>query len=168
MNAFKNSIFHTQNHLSQNHLSQNNPLFFNFSEPTVTLKQSSNQAVKSLLQLNPLYSHSESSSQYSTFRDTIVLINKLSSIIVSFYPSEDDELLSDRERVFYKKPILELKEKIYNVYYECQTENWDGYEAEPIRYLSQSLQFADVLFSESRMLIESVDIIPENDGCPLF
>ena len=92
----------------------------------------------------------------------------MSSIRVSFYPSKDHELLSDKKREFYEKPILELKEKIYNVYYECQIENWDGYDAEPIRYLSQSLQFADVLFSESRMLIESVDIIPENDGCLCF
>ena len=64
--------------------------------------------------------------------------------------------------------MLELEEKNYNVYYDCQIENWDGYEAEPIRYLSQSLQFADALFSESRMLIESIDIIPENDGCLCF
>ena len=67
-----------------------------------------------------------------------------------------------------EKPLKELKNKIYNTYKKHQEENWDGYSAEPIKYLNESLQFAEDLFSESRTLIESVDIIPENDGCLCF
>ena len=60
--------------------------------------------------------------------------------------------------------------EIYNVYNERQDENWDGYGAEPLnsKSLNQSLKFAKSLFSESRLLVESVDIIPENDGCICF
>lgn len=65
-------------------------------------------------------------------------------------------------------PLLELKNKIYNIYEKHQTNDWDGYEAEPIQYLKQSLRFAEALFAKSRLLIESVDIVPENDGCLCF
>ena len=68
----------------------------------------------------------------------------------------------------YEKPLVELKNKIHNVYDEYQYNDWDGYGAEPIKYLKEALQFATDLFSESRTLIESVDIIPENDGCLCF
>ncbi len=67
-----------------------------------------------------------------------------------------------------KKPIEDLKNKIYNIYNERQDKNWDGYGAEPLKFLPQSLKFAESLFSESRLLVESVDIIPENDGCLCF
>ena len=61
-----------------------------------------------------------------------------------------------------------LEDKIHNVYNEHQEKNWDGYGAESIKYLDQSLKFAKDLVSESRILIESVDIVPENDGCLCF
>ena len=69
---------------------------------------------------------------------------------------------------FLEKPFTELKNKICNVYQKHQEEKWDGYEAEPMKYLNESLKFAEDLFSESRTLIESVDVIPENDGCLCF
>ena len=77
-------------------------------------------------------------------------------------------LLSDNKNWFYKKPIKDLKDKICDVYNERQDDNWDGYEAEPLKFLPQSLQFAESLFFESRLLVESVSIIPENDGCLCF
>ena len=64
--------------------------------------------------------------------------------------------------------LLELQERICNVYEEHQNENWDGYGAEPVKYLHQSLRFANDLFDDLGSLIESVDIIPENDGCLCF
>ena len=64
--------------------------------------------------------------------------------------------------------IENLKQQIQNVYNKHQEKNWDGYDAEPIKYLSQSLQFASALFSESQLLIESIEIVPENDGCLCF
>ena len=81
----------------------------------------------------------------------------------------DIELLSDNNKwIFDRKPIEDLRNKICNIYNERQDENWDGYRAEPLEFLSQSLEFADSLFSESRLLVESVDIVPENDGCLCF
>ncbi len=78
------------------------------------------------------------------------------------------ELLSDKKLDFYEKPITDLINKIYDVYNERQEKNWDGYGAEPLKFLPQSLKFAKSLFVESRLLAESVDIIPENDGCLCF
>ena len=79
-----------------------------------------------------------------------------------------DILPSDKERFRYEKPLKSLKEKIYRIYDENQEPNWDGYGAEPVKYLEQSLNFAEVLFKESRLLVESVEIVPENDGCLCF
>ncbi|MDE0092079.1 MAG: hypothetical protein OXN83_02195 [Oligoflexia bacterium] len=70
--------------------------------------------------------------------------------------------------VIGEKPLTELINRIYNIYHKHQRENWDGYGAEPIQYLSQSRQFAKALFLEARTLIESLEIIPENDGCLCF
>ena len=36
--------------------------------------------------------------------------------------------------------------------------------AEPLKFLPQSLRFAESLFYEAQFLVESVDIIPENAG----
>ena len=67
------------------------------------------------------------------------------------------------------KPIAtNLKNKIQNVYNEHQDENWDGYESEPLQFLPQALKFAENIADESSPLVESVDIIPENDGCICF
>lgn len=68
----------------------------------------------------------------------------------------------------YLKPLIELHNKIHDIYDETKCKGWDGYGAEPIEYLEEALQFATDLFSESRTLIESVDIFPENDGCFCF
>ena len=70
--------------------------------------------------------------------------------------------------VYDEKPLKDLENKIYDVYDEHKQENWDGYGAEPLKYPPQSLEFAKSLFSESRLLVEAVDIIPENDGCLCF
>ena len=69
---------------------------------------------------------------------------------------------------FYKKPLEDLQNKIFQIHEEHQEEGWDGYEAKPIQNLSQALQFAKALFLESRLLIEQVDITPENDGAICF
>ena len=83
---------------------------------------------------------------------------------------EKGALNNKREHLFraVEKPLEELRNRIFNVYNEHKKKNWDGYGAEPMKYLDQSLQFADDLFSESRTLVESVDVIPENDGCLCF
>lgn len=86
------------------------------------------------------------------------------------YLEDESILLSDKPRFSGrdKESLGKLENKIYNIYDEHQVENWDGYGAEPIQYLNQSLEFAKDLFFESRVLIESVEIVPENDGCLCF
>ena len=82
-----------------------------------------------------------------------------------------EERLNNKRKSLFKdieKPLEDLGNKICNIYHEHKEKNWDGYGAEPIKYLEQSLQFATDLFSVSRILVESVDIIPENDGCLCF
>ena len=119
------------------------------------------QYERPILKLDAQYSHSE-----------YCLQKYRSSKLIYFSEDEtidkDYKLLSDKSKFIYKKPILELQSKICNIYEKHQTKNWDGYEAEPIQYLDQSIHFAKALFSESRLLIESVDIVPENDGCLCF
>ena len=79
------------------------------------------------------------------------------------------EYLVEEGKIFnFKKIVIELKEKINNIYSEHQNENWDGYNAEPLKYLQQSLKFADAFLFEPKLLIESMDIVPENDGCLCF
>lgn len=95
----------------------------------------------------------------------------LSDWTTSFLYLEDESiLLSDKSRFSGrdKESLGILENKIYNIYLEHQDKDWDGYCAEPIQYLNQSLQFAKDLFFESRVLIESVEIVPENDGCLCF
>ncbi len=67
-----------------------------------------------------------------------------------------------------KEALKNLKNKIQKVYNKHQIKNWDGYNAQPLKWLPKALQFADILFQNSYDLIESVDIIPENDGCLCF
>ena len=78
------------------------------------------------------------------------------------------KLLSDKDRILNKKPLTDLKYKIYDIYNERQDENWDGHGAKPLKFLSQSLKFAESLFYESSLLVEAVDVVPENDGCLCF
>ena len=64
--------------------------------------------------------------------------------------------------------LAQLENKIQSIYKEHQEENWDGYNAQPMKYLKKTLEFATVLQCESSRLIESVEIVPENDGCLCF
>ena len=64
-----------------------------------------------------------------------------------------------------KDELGKLKDKIKTVFNEHQRKGWDGYGAEPMLYLEQSLKFADQIPVN---LIKSLDIIPENDGCMCF
>ena len=85
------------------------------------------------------------------------------------YANPPGILLSEKPALFeYKKPLQDLKDKIIQVHEDHQKENWDGYGAKPIQYLQQALTFAKALFKESRLFIEKVDIIPENDGAICF
>lgn len=61
-----------------------------------------------------------------------------------------------------------LKNEIQTIYHEHQKKNWDGYGAEPLKWLPEALNFADMLLQESQDIVESVDIVPENDGCLCF
>ena len=61
-----------------------------------------------------------------------------------------------------------LSNKITQVYDEHQEENWDGYGAKPVQSVEQALKFAKELVQKSRLFIEKVDIIPENDGAICF
>ena len=168
MNITKQSVSHTQNY----------PLFFSLGTNIAQSINDPDQYAGPVLRSRPFILYSESLFQYDTLFSEILFSNKLNqSKRISFYSSEDvfesfndiePILLSDRDFFLYEKPLLELKDKIYNVYSEHQEENWDGYGAEPIKYLSQSLLFAKDLFFESISLVESVDIIPENDGCLCF
>ena len=124
------------------------------------------------------YSHSEYLNNKPLSSETIALsfsdykvlevIDNINTIewVQNAFPSYQlrtvDELPDNR------KQISQMRQKIRNIYNKYQEKNWDGYEAEPMKYLSQSLQFADMLSFESRSLIESADIIPENDGCLCF
>ncbi len=107
--------------------------------------------------------------RYKQFSIELYPSNKV-AVLKEIFPGalEEKTLNNKREHLFVEKPLEELENKIYNVCAEHQEKNWDGYGAEPIKYLDQSLQFAEDLFSESRILVESVDIIPENDGCLCF
>ena len=67
-----------------------------------------------------------------------------------------------------KKSLQDLKKKITQIHNEHQEEGWDGYGAKPVQNLDQALRFAKALFQESRLLIQGVDIIPENDGAICF
>ena len=77
------------------------------------------------------------------------------------------KMSKDNKNQKYSKLSI-LEDKIHHVYNEHQEKNWDGYGAESMKYLDQSLKFAKDLFFESRALVESVDIVPENDGCLCF
>ena len=88
---------------------------------------------------------------------------------VPFYPKNTIVLLSEQLGFFDNdQPLKNLKNNIIQVHEEHQKEGWDGYGAKPIQNLPQALQFAKVLFQESRLLVEQVDIIPENDGAICF
>ncbi len=65
--------------------------------------------------------------------------------------------------------IKKLKNEIQKVYNEHQKKNWDGYEAQPLKWLPQALKFADKLLQEPHQdLTKSLDIVPENTGCLCF
>ena len=106
---------------------------------------------------------------YLAHQSEVIRLESIGAVKVRYHENLNTiKLLSDKKRIFDDKPITDLKNKIYDVYNERQNENWDGYGAEPLKFLPQSLKFAESLFSESRLLVESVDIIPENDGCLCF
>ena len=169
MNTIRQSASYTQKHLFSINLDEYKDIAIN-GYPLY-------QYEKPILKLAFPNSHSEYLLQKyrSLLAEVISSSKSMYSKTVSSYFSEgeslidtDYRLLSDKPKFTYKKPILELQSKICNVYEKHQTRNWDGYEAEPIQYLEQSLRFARALFAESRLLIESVDIVPENDGCLCF
>ena len=101
------------------------------------------QYKKPIMGMRVQYSHSEYLSSQSLITVEIISSNQLTT-------------------------LLELQDKIHNVCKEHQNTNWDGYGAEPMKYLRQSLQFANDLYDDLGLFIESVDIIPENDGCLCF
>ena len=75
---------------------------------------------------------------------------------------------SDRQKTEISRILQKLRKTIRSVYEKHQTKNWDGYGAEPVKYLNQALDFAKSLHSESPELADSAEIIPENDGCLCF
>ena len=158
MNITRQSVSHTQNY----------PLFFSLNEGIDQFinSKSSEQYKQPVLRSRPLYLYSEALSQYNTLFSE--QLNSSKRISIEVIDNMETTLLSDRPLVFYKRPLSELENKIHNIYSEHREENWDGYGAEPVKYLFQSLQFAKDLFLESISLIESVNIIPENDGCLCF
>lgn len=169
MNIVKQSASYAQ----KNFLSFNSDEFLNVTVNGCPLYQYERPTLQTTFQ----YSHSEYRAQmYRAFLVELMSSNgpmfskeiSLYSLENEFFSNEDYRLLSDESVYFYKEPLIELENKIYNVYNEHQEKDWDGYEAEPIQYLDQSIRFAEALFSESRLLIESVDIVPENDGCLCF
>ena len=66
------------------------------------------------------------------------------------------------------KSLKEFKNQIQKVHSEHQKQGWDGYDAQPLKCLPEALRFADMLFQKSRDLVESVDIVPENDASLCF
>lgn len=119
---------------------------------------------KILLASSPLHMYSESLSQY----DTLLFEILFSHTEVETFGDIKISPVHSRTSIFYEKPLIDIIYEIIDIYSERQEDNWDDYGAEPIKYLSQSLQFAEDLFLESMSLIETVDIIPENDGCLCF
>ena len=96
---------------------------------------------------------------------------QLITIAMGYYILQEgaDIPLSEKPALFdYKEPLQGLTDKIRQVHDEHQKENWDGYGAKPVQDLQQALKFAKALFQESRLFIEKVDIIPENDGTICF
>ena len=90
----------------------------------------------------------------------------LEILIFSGCHNQNNRLLSERKILDYEKPKQSLRQKIFDVYYKYQDENWDGYESEPMKYLFSSLKFAELIPSVA--LTELIDIVPENDGCLCF
>jgi len=119
---------------------------------------------KILLASSPLHMYSESLFQYDPLLFEILFSHTEAEAFCDIKISP----VHSRTSIFYEKPLIDITYEIIDIYSERQKGNWDGYGAEPIKYLSQSLQFAEDLFLESMSLIESVDIIPENDGCLCF
>ena len=75
---------------------------------------------------------------------------------------------SNRSAVdYYSESFMDLINRILCIYFENQNKGWDGYQALPIQYVNEALSFSDLL-SRYRLLVESVNIIPENDGCLCF
>ena len=106
-------------------------------------------------------------------KTTSSFTQSVSSIKIHYFednppPMNSSSLMNKKHESIYNKPIEELYNTIINAYSNHQMKNWDGYGAEPIKYLRQSLAFAKALFSQSRLLIETVEIAPENDGCLCF
>ena len=63
-----------------------------------------------------------------------------------------------------------VKSEIKAVYKENQKRGWDGYDGEPIKKenMKAALVFAEAIFEKSKLLIETVDIMPENTGAIAF
>ena len=105
---------------------------------------------------------------------TVASINDAKQLIESYSTSLNDENAKIINR--QKNPIKEnidtevqkLKNNIREVYSEYQHQDWDGYKAEPLKYLEESLKFADTFSFEPTPLTQFVDIVPENDGCLCF
>ena len=102
----------------------------------------------------------EHSCSYSEFDTQSVVVNMIPIPI-----SKPDYSFS--QRVIDERVIKNLKKKINDLYDEHQNPNWDGYDAEPLRYLQQSLKFVDTFLFEP-ILLDTLDIAPENDGCLCF
>ena len=117
---------------------------------------------------NPQYgkrisrSYSETADDFHNMEYTLY-VNRMTYTRLSGLVKEKITEDNKDDEVFKK-----LKSKIQKVYDEHQEKNWDGYEAQPLKWLPEALKFADMLFQESRDLVESVDIVPENDGCLCF
>ena len=90
----------------------------------------------------------------------------LGIFIFSSDHSQNNRPLSERENLGYEKPKQDLQQRVFDVYYNHQEKDWDGYESEPMKYLISSLKFAEIVSSAA--LNELIDIVPENDGCLCF
>ena len=82
-----------------------------------------------------------------------------------------DQVQTYRDQVqvtYLNRALEELRQKIEDCFYTYQEENWDYYGAEPMKYLKESLEFANSLSNESIKFVEEVEIVPENDGSMCF
>ncbi len=148
--------------LSEANLDKKNELVFKNMFSVFSRKNQASQSTQ----------HKKMENQTSPFQSSQIqpkldLASQNQFVKVAFH-SDIIVLLSERSQVIYDKPLKDLKDRINQVHEDHQEEGWDGYGAKPIQNLSQALQFAEALFQESRLLVEQVDIIPENDGAICF
>lgn len=66
------------------------------------------------------------------------------------------------------KDIRKLLDKIYKLFKKYSKEDWNGYNASPLKHLHYACLFVHKLNNYPKTLLKKLDIIPEPDGAICF